>query len=582
MAGRRLAMRGNREIWTSGSALAAKRGKAWLAGLALWLPGVCLAAAYPSSPPPLSIPSPPLSIPSPYPPQPAAHAAFAFAGSAQCIACHSGLADAEGADVSIGHAWQATMMAHSAKDPYWQASVRRELLDHPGHQAAIEDVCATCHMPMARVLAQARGEAGQVFAHLGDGAGQDAELALEGVSCTVCHQIADDNFGEPSSFDGGFRIAVGSAAEPPVFGPFDIDDGRRRIMQSASGFSPETGIHVQQSELCATCHTLFTEALDGAGGNWEPFPEQTPYLEWRHSSYYQQKSCQDCHMPEAAPAPIASVLGDTREGLSQHAFRGGNAFMLRLLDRYRDALGVTAPSAALQRAAAATEDHLRNETARLDIAAISLEGSDLLVDLRVRNLAGHKLPTAYPSRRAWLHLQVADQRGATLFESGALGPDGAIAGNDNDADPLAFEPHHQEISSPEQVQIYEPIIADGRGQVTTGLLRAVRYLKDNRLLPAGFDKSSAERTVAAQGAAADDEDFRDGGDAIRYRIALDDGVAFVTVSARLLFQSIGFRWARNLDAYDSFETDRFAGYYRANAAQSAVALAQAQRRYGLP
>lgn len=34
--------------------------------------------------------------------------------------------------------------------------------------------------------------------------------------------------------------------------------------------------------------------------------------------------------PPTAPAP-----GDPREELSQYAFRGGNAFTLRLLDRYR-------------------------------------------------------------------------------------------------------------------------------------------------------------------------------------------------------------------------------------------------------
>ena len=49
--------------------------------------------------------------------------------------------------------WRSTMMANAARDPYWQASVRREILDHPKLTAAIEDKCATCHMPMARYLA---------------------------------------------------------------------------------------------------------------------------------------------------------------------------------------------------------------------------------------------------------------------------------------------------------------------------------------------------------------------------------------------------------------------------------------------
>ena len=42
------------------------------------------------------------------------------------------------------------MMANSARDPYWQAGVRRETIDHPTHAAEIQDECAACHMPMAQ------------------------------------------------------------------------------------------------------------------------------------------------------------------------------------------------------------------------------------------------------------------------------------------------------------------------------------------------------------------------------------------------------------------------------------------------
>ena len=87
---------------------------------------------------------------------------------------------------------------------------------------------------------------------------------------------------------------------------------------------------------------------------------------------------------------------------------------------------------------------------------------------------------------------VQDRDGRTIFESGALNPDGSIVGNDNDADPHRYEPHYREITSPEQVEIFEPILGDAHGNVTTGLLSAVGYLKDNRLLPSGFDKASAD------------------------------------------------------------------------------------------
>ena len=97
--------------------------------------------------------------------------------------------------------------------------------------------------------------------------------------------------------------------------------------------------------------------------------------------------------------------------------------------------------------------------------------------MHVENLGGHKLPTAYPSRRAWLHFTVRDANGRVVFESGALNPDGSIMGNDNDEDPLKFEPHYREITSSQEVEIYEPILKDSEGKVTTGLLACCRVLE---------------------------------------------------------------------------------------------------------
>ncbi|HEX6493876.1 MAG TPA: hypothetical protein VF018_00240, partial [Acidobacteriaceae bacterium] len=71
-----------------------------------------------------------------------------FRTSDRCVACHNGLKTKAGEDISIGFAWRASVMANSSRDPYWQSSVRRESIDHPGSQAAIEDDCSTCHMPL--------------------------------------------------------------------------------------------------------------------------------------------------------------------------------------------------------------------------------------------------------------------------------------------------------------------------------------------------------------------------------------------------------------------------------------------------
>ena len=77
------------------------------------------------------------------------------------------------------------------------------------------------------------------------------------------------------------------------------------------------------------------------------------------------------------------------------------------------------------------------------VVDVERAGSRLAFDVVVENLAGHKLPTAYSSRRAWLHVLVRDGAGRAAFESGAPRPDGSIAGNDNDpgSGPLRATPH---------------------------------------------------------------------------------------------------------------------------------------------
>jgi hypothetical protein len=171
---------------------------------------------------------------------------------------------------------------------------------------------------------------------------------------------------------------------------------------------------------------------------------------------------------------------------------------------------------------------------------------------------------------------VRDERGEVLFESGGFKEDGSIVGNDNDIDATRYEPHHEVISQPDQVQIYEPILADPDGAVTTVLLSAASYAKDNRLLPVGFDKTTADEFVAVHGAAAEDDDFKAGGDVVRYEIELGDVSGPLTIEAALWYQPIGYRWAHNLADQTAGEIDRFIGYFEEFADSSAVVVAWAR------
>jgi hypothetical protein len=109
-------------------------------------------------------------------------------------------------------------------------------------------------------------------------------------------------------------------------------------------------------------------------------------------------------------------------------------------------------------------------------------------------------------------------------------------------------------------------------------LTAVQYLKDNRITPSGFDKSTANEDISVKGAAADDTDFDDGSDEITYRIPLAGSTGPFSVTAQLWYQPIGFRWAMNLGDYDTLESNRFSGYFEGMSDVSGVMLTADSKR----
>jgi hypothetical protein len=485
-----------------------------------------------------------------------------------------------GEDYSIGIDWRASIMANSSRDPYWQASVRRETIDHPGASADIQDECSHCHMPMAYYEAHLAGQKNGVFSHLPFNSANQADAAAEdGVTCSICHQISQKNLGTRASFVGNFIIdppdAEGRHAE---HGPFVVDAGHKRVMLSSTGgFVPAEAPQIRDSALCGTCHTLYTVTLDKNENKIGELPEQMPYLEWQHSDYAATKSCQACHMAEVqGETPVTAVFGELHPGARRHDLLGGNFFMLRILGNYAHDLSVTALPQELDAVSQRTVSFLQSQTARVTIPSVQTEADKLNVDVLVENLTGHKLPTAYPSRRAWLHIIVQDRSGRTVFESGALNRDGSIQGNDNDADPTRFEPHYREITSGDQVQIYESILKDPEGRVTTGLIAAIGYIKDNRLLPHGFDKNTAIKDIAVIGDAAQDPGFTDQGSHVRYSVDVDPSSGPFHILVELWYEPIAFRWAHNLGAYRAEEPQRMVSYYDSLASGAAVILAKAE------
>ncbi len=491
-----------------------------------------------------------------------------FVLSSLCTPCHNALSDEADNDMSIGTAWQPTMMANAALDPYFLGKVSTEVARNPHLAETVEDTCATCHMPMARTQATGGGSS---TALLDNGfLDSDNELhaeAIDGISCAFCHQIEDVGLGEQTIFSGKYSIDTTTESPDRVnYGPFPDPD--QDTMRLTSGFTPVYGEHVTEAALCATCHTLFTPYVDADGTVLGEFPEQTAFLEWQHSDFGdgagEDRTCQDCHMPDAQGAAVISVSPaglEARSPFARHHFVGGNTLMLSILDDHRAELEVAANSAGFEIVTGRVLEQLQNAAADLTLVTTEAGSDALTVAVMVANKAGHKFPTGFPARRAWIHLTVADGDGAVFFESGAPQANGSIAGNSADDDLSTFEPHYEVITTNDQVQIYESVMQNSDGAITYTLLRAADYAKDNRLLPSGFDKATAGADFATVGQALEDTDFVGGSDNITYTVDITGRQSPYAVTAEFLYQSVAFPFVEDMRGEDTALAERFVGYF---------------------
>lgn len=499
-----------------------------------------------------------------------------YSGAGVCAACHTDQADIEFAtmvvqdelgeprDVSIGRAWETSLMANSTRDPYWHAVVASELHKYPNLSEEINDTCTRCHAPMANDYAKKEGLTLQVFdsgsVETGDyvqgiySMNDSDELfnhAMDGVSCSLCHQVADDgNLGTDLGMSGGWTVNAypeENFQDRPAYGQYvDPDQG---YMRQQSGYTPVYGAHISSSETCGACHNLKTEPVDENG---QPVPgvshfaEQMVYTEWENSIFddagAQPTSCQSCHMPKLdQPVPLASAgSSNPRPDFAEHTFLGANTVMQDMLMNFRTELGVSTDisNAAFEESIQRNREFLKT-SASLELLNTSLVDNQLSMDVKITNHTGHKLPSGYHSRRVYLHVLVTDADGKVVYENGKIRPDGSIAGVSEDSSPNSYEPHYDKITSATQVQVYQGITGDATGKQTHSLLAATQFLKDNRLTPPGFNKNVVPEDVAVTGAALSDDDFNNGSDTVTYEIGLTGQAPFNTL-VELRYQPLSF------------------------------------------
>lgn len=485
-----------------------------------------------------------------------------FTGSGECIECHGkghgANEDSTGMNVSPGKYWGATMMANAGRDPYWLAKVSHETMVLPQHSVEIEHTCSKCHAPQGHFRAL---EDGATFYAIADMDGDS--LAQDGVSCTACHGI------EPLAGPPVFSGTLDYLPNFTVYGPYPDPD--TLTMWNHINTVPEHSNHVLDSELCGRCHSLITASFDLNGNpTGTDFVEQAIYHEWLNSDFSTlNKECQSCHLPQIEDSIILAVEPNyilPRSPYGKHHLVGGNAFMLKIFKNNPDTLGVLAEPVQFDTTIALTEQQLRYKTLDIELLETNRTSDTAFYDLKLTNLAGHKFPAGYPSRRAFVQFVVLNNEFDTIFASGVLDDDFEVIGHD-----ASYEPHHNYISAEDQVQIYEMVMGNINGDFTTVLTQAVDQLKDNRIAPTGFSAThNAWDTVKIVGNALADPDFNwdgstegTGADIVHYHVPINGYTDDIIVHARVYYQAIPPRWVSGLPTGGTPEIQLFESLYAA-------------------
>jgi hypothetical protein len=496
--------------------------------------------------------------------------------------------------------WRASMMGLAGRDPIFHAQLESEKTIRPSQTAFFDNTCYRCHGVMGqRQLESDKNEPfkhDMVYALTDDFDGKYGALARDGVSCAVCHRVSKEGLGMPATFTGKFKLDPANVANGPY------DQLITLPMKNATGITPRYGEHIKTSALCGSCHTVILPVFDSRGqpvldknGKPKEFHEQMTYPEWQNSVYQNERepikreavrTCQDCHMQKKFLGQQlvfrAANIEDTnypytdyraadkditvrvRDQYSRHTLLGINQFGLMMFEQFPDILGIRTADymygeavPGLLTAQSSGYDLARRETATIDVTSLIRTDEYLEATVKVENLAGHGFPSGVGFRRAFLTFEVLDDKENVIWASGRTSSVGAIVkGLSNEVLPTeffydpatgkqVFQPHYEMISDEGQVQIYEELIADGQGKITTSFVGLDHPLKNNRLLPKGWrsDGPYAEFT-APHGEAERDLEYvsksgATGADRITYRVPIDARTrGAVSVRVTLNYQAI--------------------------------------------
>ena len=303
--------------------------------------------------------------------------------------------------MSIGTTWRASMMAHSARDPYWQAGVRREVTDHPQRAGGDRErmlAAATCRWRTLKRSAEAGGSPSSPTFHRRARPPPSIRSPSKAspARCVIRSRATDSAEGQ---LHRRLRDRDGAAGARPtdVRARTRSSLARASVMRSATGLQPTASTHIQRSELCATCHTLYTHALNAPGEAIERAPgaDALPGMAAQRVPRHAELPVLPHAGGRRSRCRSPRCSGKPREGVSRHDFRGANFFMLGILNRFRPSWASWRDPRSSMRPSCGRKRFLQSSSASLSVER----------ERDRRRSAGRRRPRAQPGGP-----QAADRR----------------------------------------------------------------------------------------------------------------------------------------------------------------------------
>ncbi|MBV9306472.1 MAG: hypothetical protein JOZ45_10050, partial [Acidobacteriaceae bacterium] len=492
-----------------------------------------------------------------------------------------------------------------------EMALHDNLRDHPGQgKEFVQDLCLHCHGVMGQ--RQFHDESGGKFFtrdQLQDPNSTYGALGRDGISCTVCHRIAPDGLGTPATYTGNFKLNSPNEMNGPYSDPLLLPMKNALGMTPQQGDQiTSSKLCGSCHTIILPVYRANGEPVKDKNGQPKTFVEQATFFEWLNSDFADNgptpQSCQDCHMPTTFVhngmsnplsykianiedntfpavdyrAPDTDITLQTRDNYHRHTLLGINVFALEMFKQFRTELGLydkdpmMRPSLNTVNGVDTAIDMSANNIAKLNTAEVKVLSvtrlpQQIQIDVQVTNKAGHSFPSGVGFRRAFLNLQVIDKAGAVVWASGNVAQDNPWLALKGLLVNGAGRPLHTEIFTPEQqrfqqhywrenpitrqdqVQIYEELVTNPEGLLTTSFVALNRKVKDNRLQPRGWSTAGpeAEETgpvdtcVTVGGAQRCDPQYEDGSgsNVVRYLVPLNARTkGAVTVNATLYYQTI--------------------------------------------